>query len=308
MNNSCLIDNDLPLVSVSTITYNHKDFIGRCIEGVLSQKTNFKIEYLIHDDCSTDGTTEIVKRYAEKYPDVIKPMYETENQYCKGGPWGSIVYNYPRAKGKYIALCEGDDFWTDPYKLQKQVDFMESHPEYSVCFHRFWNVNVYTRERQSDGNDELFRSQLNNDFAEISMNQNFNDVLLLPLTQMFRVGCLDYSLVHKYKYYRDTHENYHLLKNGKCALLSFYGAERNMHNGGVASLISTESQLIKSLEIANELYQANKDVYTKSYLSSIIDWSIAYTKPWSLQRLKQANQKLLLNHSVIEWLRILRRV
>ena len=86
------------------------------------QKTDFPFEILIHDDASTDGTADIIREYEAKYPDIIKPIYQTENQYSKGIKV-SQVYQFPRAKGKYIALCEGDDYWTDPYKLQKQVDF-----------------------------------------------------------------------------------------------------------------------------------------------------------------------------------------
>lgn len=126
-----------PLVSISCITYNHKDYIIDTLNGFLMQKTNFPFEVLIHDDCSTDGTTEIIREYAKKYPEIIKPMYERENQYQHGKPFGSEVWNYPRAKGKYIALCEGDDYWIDPYKLQKQVDFLEANPDYGMCYTNF---------------------------------------------------------------------------------------------------------------------------------------------------------------------------
>ncbi|WP_302321339.1 glycosyltransferase [uncultured Muribaculum sp.] len=98
------------------------------------QKTNFNFEVLIHDDHSTDGTEEIIKEYAKQYPDIIKPLFEKENQYSLGKPIGSAVWNLPRARGEYIAICEGDDYWTDPYKLQKQVDFLESHPDYGMCY------------------------------------------------------------------------------------------------------------------------------------------------------------------------------
>ncbi|MFA7493823.1 MAG: glycosyltransferase, partial [Proteiniphilum sp.] len=113
------------------------------LEGFLMQKTDFKYEILIHDDASTDGTTEIIKKYETKFPDIMKPLYEDENQWIKGRR-GSTVFNYPRAKGKYIALCEGDDYWIDPLKLQKQVDFLEQYPEYGLVFTDF-NVQ---REKQ----------------------------------------------------------------------------------------------------------------------------------------------------------------
>ena len=126
--------NNLPLVSISCITYNHASYIKECIDGFLMQKTNFNFEVLIHDDHSTDGTEEIIKEYAKQYPDIIKPLFEKENQYSLGKPTGSAVWNLPRARGKYIAMCEGDDYWIDPYKLQKQVDFLESHPDYGMCY------------------------------------------------------------------------------------------------------------------------------------------------------------------------------
>lgn len=98
------------------------------------QKTTFPFEVLIHDDASTDGTADIIREYEIKYPDIVKPIYQKENQYSKGIAI-SRTYNYPRAKGKYIALCEGDDYWIDPLKLQKQVDFLEGHSDYSMSFH-----------------------------------------------------------------------------------------------------------------------------------------------------------------------------
>lgn len=126
--------NSKPLVSVCCVTYNHKDYIESAIEGFLIQKTSFPIEVIIHDDASTDGTTHIVKRYADKNPGLIFLILQNENQYSQGGkPLQNFIW--PRALGKYIALCEGDDYWTDPLKLQKQVDFLETNPDCSICFH-----------------------------------------------------------------------------------------------------------------------------------------------------------------------------
>jgi len=99
------------------------------------QKTNFAFEVLIHDDASTDKTADIIRDYEAKYPEILKPIYQKENQYSKGINPGT-KFLFPRARAKYIALCEGDDYWTDPYKLQKQVDFLEANQEYSMCFHK----------------------------------------------------------------------------------------------------------------------------------------------------------------------------
>lgn len=122
------------VVSVICNTYNHELYIRQCLEGFVMQKASFKFEVLIHDDASTDKTADIIREYEAQYPDIIKPIYQTENQYSK--KTGIMkTFQYPRVKGKYIALCEGDDYWIDPLKLQKQVDFMEGHPNHSLCFH-----------------------------------------------------------------------------------------------------------------------------------------------------------------------------
>lgn len=122
------------MVTIQCITYNHEPYIRQALEGFVMQKTNFRFEAIVHDDASTDGTAAIIREYAERYPDIIKPIYETENQYSKGdGSLGRIMRAHTH--GKYVALCEGDDYWTDPNKLQLQVDFLESHPDYSMCFH-----------------------------------------------------------------------------------------------------------------------------------------------------------------------------
>lgn len=118
-----------PLVSIRCLVYNHEPYLRQCLEGFVMQKTNFPFEAIVHDDASTDGSAAIIREYAEKYPDIIKPIYETENQYSKrDGSLRRIMNEHTR--GKYVAICEGDDYWIDPLKLQKQVDFLEANPEY----------------------------------------------------------------------------------------------------------------------------------------------------------------------------------
>ncbi len=122
------------LVSITCVTYNHEKYIAEALEGFLMQKTDFQYEILIYDDASTDNTANIIRSYKSRFPDIIKPIYQTENQYAKKLK-NNTTFNLPRAQGKYIALCEGDDYWTDPLKLQKQADYMEEHPDCSMCFH-----------------------------------------------------------------------------------------------------------------------------------------------------------------------------
>lgn len=122
------------MVSVCVLSYNHEKYLRDCLEGIVMQRTTFPIEAWVHDDASTDKSQEIIKEYQQRYPEIIKPILQTENQYSKKE--GSILamHLYPKCTGKYVALCEGDDYWIDPNKLQKQVDYMESHPDVGLCY------------------------------------------------------------------------------------------------------------------------------------------------------------------------------
>lgn len=148
------MNDEKPVVSICCITYNHEPYIRDCLEGLLMQKTDFPFEVLVHDDASTDRTADIIREYEAKYPDIVKPVCQTENQYSKGVKIS--IYNMSRARGKYIAFCEGDDYWTDEHKLQKQVRILEAHPECSGCVH---NVTVVDGNKTPwpEENQKLFR-------------------------------------------------------------------------------------------------------------------------------------------------------
>ena len=121
-------------VSVYCLVYNHEKYIRDALEGFVNQNTNFDYEVIVHDDASTDQSAAIIKEYAEKYPQIIKPILQKENKYSQGIP---IVDTFvrPHLSGEYVAICEGDDYWCDNNKLQMQVDFLDSHPDYSACVH-----------------------------------------------------------------------------------------------------------------------------------------------------------------------------
>lgn len=120
-------------VSISCITYNHENYIHDTLAGFLNQETSFAFEILVHDDASTDRTADIILEYQKLYPSIIKPILQQVNQHSQGIKISS-TYNYPRAKGVFIAICEGDDYWIDPFKLQKQVEYLESHPKCTFSF------------------------------------------------------------------------------------------------------------------------------------------------------------------------------
>lgn len=126
-------------VSVYCCTYNHEKYIRDALEGFFMQKTDFDWKLVIHDDASTDGTQDIIREYIDKYPERIVSILQTENQYSQGIDINKIMSKY--LKGKYIATCEGDDYWTDPYKLQKQYDFLQQNPEFSGCYHNIVELN-----------------------------------------------------------------------------------------------------------------------------------------------------------------------
>ncbi len=139
------------MVSVLMLTYNHQEFIAQAIEGVLSQKTTFDIELIIANDYSTDNTDSIIKKIIEK-DNNAKEKIKYINNSKNIGMQPNFILAYNHCKGKYIAECEGDDYWTDPYKLQKQVDFLESNPEYAITFHK---VKIYNEIKQKFEEDTL---------------------------------------------------------------------------------------------------------------------------------------------------------
>lgn len=142
---SWVYNTNQPLVSISCITFNQELYIEDALKGFLVQKTDFPIEILIHDDASTDGTADIIRKYEKEYPNIIKPILQTENQYSKRICINS-AFNYNRARGLYIAMCEGDDYWTNDHKLQQQFDLMEGRPDISFTCH---NAYIYDLSNNS---------------------------------------------------------------------------------------------------------------------------------------------------------------
>ena len=245
-----------PVVSIVCITYNHESFIRDCLEGFIMQKTNFAFEVLIHDDASTDKTADIIRLYEVKFPEIIKPIYQIDNQYSKGINPGT-EFLFPLARGKYIAVCEGDDYWIDPYKLQKQVDFLEENPEYTVCSHRFHINNTNANKLRHDHLDDLFEDK---EFgSEYDLNTNMKYAMSKTLTLLFRRSSIDFSLFNKYKYACDVHLQYHLLnQNRKGYCLNFFGGVYNEHIGGVYSSKDIFDKRKIACKIFQELVYLNK--------------------------------------------------
>lgn len=243
-----------PLVSVWMITYNHEPYISQAIESILEQKTNFEFELVIGEDHSTDKTAEIIRLFEEKHPSFIKARYNQPNI----GVIPNMIETLDECSGKYIALCEGDDYWTDPYKLQKQVDFLEANPEYNLTCHRYQTYNETTKTLTEDGNEDCFTAG-NEDGLTFDAPYIFRRWISKTLTVVFRNDHDYSSLLSQYQYARDVHLFYHILKNGKGFFFPFIGGVYRVHDGGVFSASSQMDKLTKGSLIFREIAEKNPD-------------------------------------------------
>lgn len=159
-------------VSVSVVTYNQQDYIKQCLDGILKQQTNFEFEIILGEDESTDGTREICIEYANKYPEIKLFLRRRENViYINGNATGrnNFIENVKVCQGEFIALCEGDDYWTDPLKLQKQVDFLENNQTVNICFHK-----VKVLKNDNFNQQRLLEKFIGKPFKYIELIRHFN--------------------------------------------------------------------------------------------------------------------------------------
>ncbi len=250
------MDKDEVVVSIRCLAYNHEPYIRQCLDGFVMQKTNFKVEVIVHDDASTDGTAAIIREYAEKYPELIKPIFETENQYSKHDGSLRRIMN-EACIGKYIAMCEGDDYWTDPYKLQKQVDFLEKNLDYAFCCHRF---EKYYEDSGSFDKEYAYAFYRNGYDLKITESLFFKVWVTQPLTALIRRDCLKrvYERKLNYKYFRDVHLFYFLLKEGKGISLNQFMGVYRLHKGGIAGMRDIFQSAKDTNLILSELWKNNK--------------------------------------------------
>lgn len=250
--------NNQIVVSIQCLAYNHAPYIRQCLDGFVMQKTNFRFEAIIHDDASTDGTQDIIREYEQKYPDIIKPIYETENQYSKGIPGYITDLISSKCKGKYIALCEGDDYWTDPLKLQKQVDFLEEHEDFSCCCHRF---KIYFEDTNTWTDDYVGEAFDHNPHAvglEFTNSDDFRMRFTQTLTMCYRRLSADNIVWPPYIYgKRDFNLHYHLLKEGKGWCFADYMGVYRKHEDGVWSGVSKIEGAKTRLNCFKDLYRYN---------------------------------------------------
>ena len=217
------------------------------------QETSFEYEIIVHDDASNDGTREILEEYALKYPTIFKLILQDENQYSKGIDVMSILFSY--ATGKYIAMCEGDDYWTDPLKLQKQVDFLEKNPDYVMCSHRFYQLNQST----GDITDDWYGMLLNNVHYNSDTIISFKEWYTQPVTILFRKSSLDLTKFKLYKQTRDLVLVYHILQSGSGVMLNESMAVYRKHKGGIWTGISYDKQITMDIKTCIFIYEVERD-------------------------------------------------
>lgn len=259
--------NNTPTLVICCLAYNHERYIRDALEGFVMQKTDFPFVAIVHDDASTDGTADIIREYAAKYPHIIKPIFETENQYSKGdGSIRRIVGDALRVVGaKYIAMCEGDDYWTDPHKLQKQVSYLDTHPDIVYTCH---NYEVITDKGEIIGkSDSPFYIQLDEDGQQFSLKDAFErEWFTKTLTSVFRADVYFKMDLSKYERPRDTHMVYELLREGNGYYFKFYGGCYRLHEGGVCSMIPKGIRMRQSWEIWEDIYKKCPCVVSKKAL------------------------------------------
>lgn len=171
------------MVSVYCPTYNHKKYLSRCLDSIVAQKTSFPFEIIVRDDASTDGTSDIIKTYQAQYPDRIVPLILSENHFSQGLSLVAFEKAFRLMRGKYIAVCEGDDFWTDENKLQKQVDFMESHPDHSLCGH----ASFCADENGTFIKDKFFRPK--QESCDLTMEEIIGSWSMPTCSLFYRKSC-----------------------------------------------------------------------------------------------------------------------
>lgn len=263
---------EIPLVSICCNVYNHERYIHQCLDGFVLQKTNFLFEVLVHDDASTDSSQQIIKEYESKYSSLFRCYYQEINQFNKINSLISILFK--ESKGKYLAICEGDDYWTDPFKLQKQVDFLENNKHYSLCFHRYKILDQESQIFRNDNCGFLFEN-INSYGADINTELFLKQWVTQPVTMVFRKSAFDATVLKKYKYFRDTHLIYHILQNGKGYLFEFNGAVYREHLGGISSKMPWQHQVDMGIAVAKELSLVNyNDRILKDNFLKMLNWGI----------------------------------
>jgi glycosyltransferase involved in cell wall biosynthesis len=274
---------EMPLVTIACPAYNHEEFIKQTIESFLMQKTTFKYEILIHDDASTDNTPNIIKEYAALYPNIIKLVIQTVNQHSRGVKNAKIIL--PLIKTKYIALCEGDDYWTDPYKLQKQVDFLEANPDMSLCAH---NASILD-------NHTFRKAHFVEHVTDLTKKELISHNPIMTASVVFRNGLIDLPKWMGEIPFGDYGLYFLAITKGRIGVLPDDMSVYRIHNGGIHSVLHNKrAGMIKVWDDHIRFYKVIKNKLVGLNAEDIVELNKTLLKCYSnlLSEYKTQDKKI----------------
>ena len=258
------------MVSVLCMVYNHEKYLKECLNSLVNQKTEFDYEILIHDDCSTDNSKIIIDEFYKKYPNKVVPIYEKENQYSKGVKINRDIL-IPKMRGKYFCFCEGDDYWIDQNKLQKQYEFLESHPDYKLCIHNSIAVDkmgkkLYKITPLLDGGDLKCEDFIKNGGGFVSTNSIFSySYLAKNIPNYF--DCLTVDYVWQI-YLSSIGKNYCFKEYMSAYRVESEGSWTSRMLSNINELIKFKNKVINVLKLINDETQHKYDEVIKKTIIS----------------------------------------
>ncbi len=254
-----------PLLSICTVAYNDEKYIEQMLQSVLNQKVNFSYELLIHDDASTDKTPIIIKKYQEKYPNIIKPIFQKENKFSQGiRP--NMVYNLPKAQGEYLAFLEADDFWTDNNKLQQQIDFLERNKDFVACSH---NTKIL-REIENGNKVELMNHTTKNIFTIKDFARGEIYFHTSSLVFRFNSDIKKKTIKYMQKYYGDYFRLILFSTLGSINYIDKIMSVYRIHKKGVWSSLTKEQQMLEKQDILIKSYNFFDIKYRNYFLEHFL--------------------------------------
>ena len=267
-----------PKISVLMLTYNHAPYLKEAIEGVLMQQTDFDFELIICNDCSPDSSEQVIQPFVDKHPEIISYFRHKKNI----GFIENQRFAFKKAKGKYIAYCEGDDYWTCPNKLQFQYDFLEKNLEFVMTTARNLVLHQDDGKITNDGKDLIFE---NKEVVDYTQETFFNERPTQTFTYLIRREFLDLKWINIYPNYRDLYYFYHLLAFGKGRAFNKVVGVYRLHEGGVYSSLETEHKIKTSIGIFKNIKKINDDSRADIQIIKDLDLLISkyyYLKEFSL--------------------------
>ncbi|TVQ14561.1 MAG: glycosyltransferase [Bacteroidetes bacterium] len=270
------------------MTYNHENYIRDCIEGILMQKTTFPVQVLIHDDASTDRTAEIVREYEVKFPRLIKAYYQEENTYSDKEKKKKLREPFRKWRiGKYEAICEGDDYWIDPYKLEKQVDFLEENDEYVLSFHKAEVISETNKEVQ------IYDHLVEGEYTARAIYEKWS----IPTCSVVYRQKLDKMVSPVPIVFGDLFRFLSLLEKGKGYCHGFTGSVYRRHSMGVTNNLTTalSKKIYFQYKYFEKRFPQYKDISRATairYLDKITSdktddelWKFRFYKIWHVKKL-----------------------